>query len=164
MKSTRFAEILRLLAEHQVEAIVVGMLAGVLQGSPLTTADVDIVHRRTPENVKRLLAVLNRVGAVYRHDPRRIAPSESHLLGPGHQLLETTLGDLDCLGAIDDGKTYDDLILLSFPIDLGDGRMIRVLSLEALIEVKARAGRPKDLAAIPVLESTREERDRRGKK
>src|SRR5215471_3548994 len=110
MKSGRFAELLELLAEHDVEAIVVGMLAGVLQGAPLTTGDVDIVHRRTPENVSRLLAVLGKIGAVYRHDPRRIAPGESHLMGPGHQLLESSLGELDCLGTIDGGKTYEDLI------------------------------------------------------
>jgi uridylate kinase len=90
MKSTRFADILRLLAENEVEVVVVGMLAGVLQGAPLTTGDVDVVHRRTPQNVTRLLRVLEQIAAVYRHDPRRLVPTESHLLGPGHQLLETT--------------------------------------------------------------------------
>jgi hypothetical protein len=50
MKSARFADILRLLATEQVEFIVVGMTAGVLAGAPVTTLDVDIVHRRTPEN------------------------------------------------------------------------------------------------------------------
>lgn len=73
MTSGQFAKLLQLLAEHDVEAIVVGMLAGVLQGVPLTTGDVDIVHR--------------------------------HLMGPGHHLLESSLGDLDCLGTIDNGKT-----------------------------------------------------------
>ena len=43
MKSTRFADLLRLLAENEVEVIVVGMLVGVLQGAPLTTGDVDAV-------------------------------------------------------------------------------------------------------------------------
>src|SRR5882672_999614 len=100
MRSGQFAKLLLLLAEHDVEVIVVGMLAGVLQGVPLTTGDVDVVHRRTPENVARLLTVLGKIGAVYRHDPRRLAPGESHLMGPGHQLLESSLGDLDCLGAI----------------------------------------------------------------
>jgi hypothetical protein len=162
MRSGQFAKLLKLLVEHDVEAIVVGMLAGVLQGVPLTTADVDIVHRRTPENVARLLAVLAEIGAVYRHDPRRLAPSESHLMGPGHQLLESSLGDLDCLGAIDDGKTYDDLIHKTVRMSLGNDRTIDVLDLRTLIEVKKRAGRPKDLAAIPVLEATLDELERRG--
>ncbi len=54
----RHDEILRLLASRQVEAIVVGMAAGILRGAPLTTEDVHIVHRRTPDNVARLLGVL----------------------------------------------------------------------------------------------------------
>jgi len=160
MQSARFAEILRRLAENDVEAIVVGLLAGVLQGAPVTTGDVDVVHRRTKENVARLLRVLADVDATYRHDPRGIRPGESHLLGPGHQLLETRFGDLDCLGTIDDGKSYDDLLQQSVLVELGTGLSIRVLELSALIEVKRRAGRAKDLAVLPLLEATRDELER----
>jgi hypothetical protein len=160
MQSARFAEILRRLAENDVEAIVVGLLAGVLQGAPVTTGDVDVVHRRTKENVARLLRVLADIDATYRHDPRRIRPGESHLLGPGHQLLETRFGDLDCLGTIDDGKSYDDLLQQSVLVELGTGLTIRVLELSALIEVKRRAGRAKDLAVLPLLEATRDELER----
>lgn len=154
MARARFAETLRLLAAADVEFIVVGMTAGILQGVPLTTVDLDVLHRRTPENVARLLAVLNRLGAVYRYDPRRIAPTESHLIGPGHQLLETTNGDLDCLGSVDDGKSYDELVASTVPIKLSGDLTIRALDLATLIELKRRAGRPKDLAAIPHLEAT----------
>jgi hypothetical protein len=38
MKSARFGETLRVLARHNVEFIVVGMAAGILQGVPLTTS------------------------------------------------------------------------------------------------------------------------------
>jgi hypothetical protein len=41
-----------------------------------------------------------------------------------------------------------------------DAVEIRVLDLATLIEVKRRAGRPKDLAVLPVLEATLEERNR----
>ena len=58
MPRARFAEILRLLAAHDVEFVVVGMTAGILQGVPVTTFDPDVVHRRSPENVTRLLHVL----------------------------------------------------------------------------------------------------------
>jgi hypothetical protein len=92
MARARFSEILRLLAANEVEFIVVGMTAGVLQGAPVTTIDLDVVHRRNPENVARLLGVLASLDAVYRHDSRRLRPQESHLLGPGHQLLSTTHG------------------------------------------------------------------------
>ncbi len=58
MARARFAEILRRLPENDVEFVVVGMTAGIFHGAPLTTVDVDVVHRRNPENVSRLLRVL----------------------------------------------------------------------------------------------------------
>jgi hypothetical protein len=157
MKRARFAETLRLLARGNVEFIVVGMAAGILQGVPLTTLDIDIVHHRTPENVARLLSVLASIQAVYRDDPRNLSPSASHLMGPGHQLLTTINGDLDCLGAVDGAKTYEDLLTFSKELAVGENASIRVLELSTLIEVKRRAGRPKDLAVIPFLEATLDE-------
>ena len=157
MKRARFAESLRTLVRHEVEFIVVGMAAGVLQGVPLTTLDVDIVHRRSPDNVARLLAALSEIHAIYRNDPRNLSPTASHLLGPGHQLLSTDNGDLDCLGTVDTDKSYEDLLGFTRTLTLGEGATIRVLELATLIEVKRRAGRPKDLAVIPYLEATLDE-------
>ncbi len=54
------------LAAAQAEFVVVGGLAAVAQGAPLTTLDLDIVHRRTPENVARLVALLERLHALPR--------------------------------------------------------------------------------------------------
>lgn len=160
MPRAQFAEILRLLAAEDVEFLVVGMTAGILHGAPVTTVDLDVVHRRTPENVARLLRVLARLDAVYRHDPRRLRPAESHLLSSGHQLLTTALGDLDCLGSIDEGRGYEQLLERTVPMKLLGGLSVRVLSLPALIEAKERSGRPKDLAALPVLRATLDERER----
>jgi hypothetical protein len=161
MPRARFAEILRLLAENEVEFIVVGMAAAILQGVPVTTVDLDLVHRRRRDNVKRLLRVLAQLDATYRHDPRGLRPGESHLAGPGHQLLTTTEGDLDCLGAIDRDRGYEELLDQTVELRLAGGLGIRVLSLTALIEAKERTGRPKDLAALPLLKATLEEMRRR---
>ena len=161
MPRARFAEILRLLAENDVEFIVVGMAAGILHGAPVTTVDLDLVHRRRPENVQRLLRVLSELDATYRHDPRGLRPAESHLVGPGHQLLATRLGDLDCLGTIDQDRGYEELLGQTVEMKLTGGRVVRVLSLPALIEAKERSGRPKDLAVLPVLRATLDEVKRR---
>jgi len=161
MPRARFAEILRLLAAHEVEFVVVGMTAGVLHGAPVTTVDLDVVHRRSRENVERLLRVLAELDAVYRHDPRQLRPRESHLVGPGHQLLTTTYGDLDCLGTIDQDRGYEELLDQTVEMELAGGRTIRVLSLPALIEAKERSGRPKDLAVLPVLRAALDETKRR---
>jgi hypothetical protein len=160
MARARFAEILRLLAAADVEFVVVGMTAAILQGAPVTTLDLDVVHRRTTLNVQRLLRVLDGLDAVARHDPRRLRPGESHLMGPGHQLLTTRLGDLDCLGSIDQDRGYEQLIDLTVQLRLTQDLNIRVLALPALIEAKERSGRPKDLAALPVLRATLDEVNR----
>ena len=161
MESERpqYRQILLRLADEGVEAIVVGMAAAIIQGVPTTTWDLDVVHRRTPENVQRLLRVLHEIQAKARRDPRNLTPNETHLIGPGHILLETKFGDFDCLGAIDGGRRFEDLIPSSIEIDL-EGRLIRVLTLQELLTVKKRAARPKDLAVIPYIESTIDEIER----
>ena len=46
------------LAASGADFLLVGGLAAVAQGAPLTTVDVDVVHRREEGNVDRLLAFL----------------------------------------------------------------------------------------------------------
>jgi hypothetical protein len=152
----QYRKILLRLADEGVEAIVVGMAAAIIQGVPTTTWDLDVVHRRTPENVQRLLHVLENLQATARGDPRKLKPNETHLIGPGHVLLETKFGDFDCLGAIDGGRSYEDLLDSTVLIEL-EGRQIPVLRLEEILAIKRRAARPKDLAAIPYIESTIDE-------
>jgi hypothetical protein len=155
----QYHQILFRLADEGVEFVGVGMVSAILQGVPLTTMDLDIVHRRTPENVARLLRVLADIQAVARGDPRRLRPNETHLLGPGHILLTTRFGDFDCLGAIDEGRSYEDLLPSCIPFEL-EGRTFRFLRLREILAMKKRAGRPKDLASIPLIEATLEEIDR----
>lgn len=161
MGRPRLAEILRLFAESEVEFVVVGMTAGVLQGAPVSTFDLDIVHRRSPDNIQRLLAVLRELEAIYRHDSRGLRPTESHLSSPGHQLLTTKFGDLDCLGTIDGDRDYEGLLPHSVELELEGGSRVRVLDLAELLAVKERSGRPKDLAVLPVLRATIDELSRR---
>ena len=153
MARVDFSEILRVLHRYDVEYVTVGGLAAVFNGAPVVTFDVDILHRPTAENVARLLAAIRELEAVYRNDPRRIAPSESHLLGPGHQLLQTKYGDLDVLGTIDDTVVYEDVLGHTIEVEIEEFRVL-VLDLERLILAKEFAGRPKDLATLPVLRAT----------
>jgi hypothetical protein len=156
----KYHEILLRLVDAGVETIVVGMAAAVLQGVPLTTWDLDVVHRRTLENVEKLLRVLRELEAVARHDPRGLRPDATHLMGPGHVLMKTRFGDFDCLGAIDGGRSFEDLANACVLVDF-EGRPLRILSLRELLGIKTRAGRPKDLAAIPYIQSTIDEAERK---
>jgi predicted nucleotidyltransferase len=145
--------LLTALAASGVEFVLVGGLAAVAQGAPITTFDVDIVHERTPNNIDRLLAFLARFNARYRGRPGSdpLPPSRTALEGPGHSLFMTDLGPLDVLGAIEDGLSFEDLIRDSVSIDL-DGHAVRVLSLPAIVRIKRRSNHPKDQQALPVLE------------
>ncbi|MGB5268484.1 MAG: hypothetical protein WBN30_17960, partial [Polyangiales bacterium] len=104
-------ELLRRLSKAGVEFIVVGGAAAVLHGAPITTEDLDIVHRRTPDNVARLKALLDDLRAHVRElANRRLPVSKSALAGEGHVLVTTALGPLDCLGTIVEGRGFEELL------------------------------------------------------
>jgi predicted nucleotidyltransferase len=156
-----FAQILRVLAAHKVDFIVVGGVCAVLHGAPIATFDLDIVHSRTPDNLGRLLPALAELKAHYRGQPDRyIKPDDSHVSSPGHQLLMTSAGPLDLLGAVSHGLGFAELLAHSSWIDLGAGLEVQLLSLEKLIELKEAAGREKDTAVLSVLKRTLEEGNR----
>lgn len=158
MLGPNLLELLNQLLEAEVEFIVVGGAAAVLQGAPLTTRDLDVVYRQTEANVARLMGVLSANSARIR-DPagRHLLPSLNLLLKGKQILMVTDAGPFDCLGQLHDGRKYDDLLERSDEFD--DGRLsILVLDLETLIETKVEANRPKDRMAVPILLAVLKER------
>ncbi|MDH3622450.1 MAG: nucleotidyltransferase [Myxococcales bacterium] len=150
-RDTDVGELLRQLSDAGVEFIVVGGAAAVLHGAPITTEDLDIVHRRSPENVARLETLLDELGAHVREVAnRRLPPQESALLGEGHVLLSTRLGPLDCLGTLIDGRGFEELVSHSESIK-DEGVEFLVVDLPTLIELKTKTGRAKDRLMLPVL-------------
>ena len=151
-----------MLAAHDAEFILVGGVAAVLQGAPISTFDLDVVHSRSTTSLDRLLAALETLEARYR-DPagRRRAPDKALLASDGHHLLMTRAGPLDVLGTIGQGSSYEDLLAHTIPMETDPGVRVRVLDLETLIETKQAAGRDKDLAVLAVLRRTLEERKKR---
>ena len=150
----QYRTILRKLADHGVDFIVVGGVAAVVAGAPVNTFDVDVVHSREAANIARALNALADLGAHYRLHPKRLMPNESHLASPGHQLLMTEFGALDLLGTVGKGLTYADLLPNSSMREISAGLFVRVLNLETLILLKEEAGRDKDLAVLPTLRAT----------
>ena len=77
-----FEAALRIFVSADVEFILVGGVSAVVQGVPVNTFDIDLVHARNPLNIDRLLKILNEIDAVFRAQPyRRLKPNESHLWG-----------------------------------------------------------------------------------
>jgi hypothetical protein len=142
MVERRLTALLLALHDAGVEFIVVGGLAAVINGSPVNTYDVDVVHRRTSENVDRILPVLDALDAVY---------SVQLLLSPGHSNLITKYGPLDLLGAIGHDLGYEELLPKSTEVLIAEGVSARILNLETLIELKEQLNGEKDRAMLPIL-------------
>ena len=161
-EKTDFLFLLRTLAEHDVDFIVVGGVCAVLHGAPVSTFDLDVVHSRTPENIDRLLKALEKLDAYFRgQGTRRIKPNKLHLSSPGHQLLATVGGPLDLLGTIGKGRGYEELLHQTVEFQVGGNVKIRLLRLETLLEIKMETARDKDIAALPVIRRTIEEKNRK---
>lgn len=77
-----FDEALELLTRHGVELIVVGGIAAILQGSPLTTQDVDIPYRTGQANLRRLAEALNEMDASYADRGGRTIRPDSTVSSP----------------------------------------------------------------------------------
>src|SRR6185436_6172559 len=123
------------LHDHGVEFIVVGGVAAVLEGAPISTFDLDIVPRWSPENLDRLAGALEAVDARYRG--RDIRPTRDRLESLGHHLLETRLGALDVLGTVSPSRAFEDLEVSTVEYEV-EGRRYRVLDLATQIDVKRR--------------------------
>jgi len=146
---------LRSLCERDIQFVLVGGLAAVLNGAPVDTYDVDVVHSREPANIERLLSFLQEIDAVFRIQPeRRLRLTASHLAGGGHLNLITSLGPIDLLGTIGPGLSFSDLLPLSHEMAISEGMRIRVLNLETLISIKEQLASEKDLAILPILRQT----------
>jgi hypothetical protein len=152
MATQSFRRILELLDEHGVEYIVVGGVAAVLRGAPITTFDIDTLVRLDPANAERLIAALQALDARYREHPGQIEPTVEDVLAGGHLLLMTNCGPLDVLGHIANGKRYEDMMDKA-PVLFVGVLGVRVLGIEALLAEKLALGRAKDRAVAELLEA-----------
>lgn len=157
-------ELLRELFEAGVQFLIVGGVAAVLHGAPITTQDLDIVPERSEGNLLRLLEMLQRLEANVREPgDRRIEPTIDHLRAGGQLLLLTRYGPLDVRGRLHDGRSFVDLEPESETIS--DGRQdLRVLDLKNLIAIKSSTGRARDRLTVPYLLALWKERDTGGAK
>jgi hypothetical protein len=157
---TDFKGLLLRLKGEQVEFIVVGGAAGVALGSPRVTFDLDILYRRSGENLDRLVAAVQPLDPYPRGAPPKLPFKwDRRTLDFGLNFtLRTSIGFIDLLGEIA-GGTYEALLPHSAELPVF-GVQCRCLDLESLIRTKRAAGRPKDFEAIAELELLKEQRDR----
>lgn len=155
---TGLARLLAVLHDAGVEFIVVGGVAATAHGSARVTQDLDISYARNDANLERIVAVLRPLDPYLRGAPPGL-PFEwsvATLRAGLNFTLTTKAGDLDLLGEIIGGGTYEDLLPHTITAVVFK-RDTRILDLPWLIRVKRAAGRPRDLEVIAELEALREE-------
>jgi predicted nucleotidyltransferase len=151
-----FAEqVIVALAKANVEFVVVGGISAVMHGSPIVTRDVDLCYRRVDANLVRLADALKPFQPRLRDLPEglpNVFDVHSLRLGSNFTLVVDDQF-LDLLGEMSAIGGYDAIVGRTTEMDVA-GHPVKVLSLEDLIRTKRAAGRPKDLAVLPMLEAT----------
>jgi hypothetical protein len=135
-------DLVRALRSVGLEAVIVGATGAYLQGAPVMTRDIDLLVRDTPKN----RAKIDRIGEVLGTG-RPVELSELskvlRLVGarvPIDFLFDTMAGDL----------SFASVRSRSVTKTIGS-ETVTIASLEDIIRSKEVAGRPKDLAMLPIL-------------
>ena len=138
-------EVLAGLRDCAIEAIVVGSVAALLQGAPITTEDVDVLVRDTPKNREKVGRLCAALGAA---KPAQASPLSSTVTLVGLPVSVDLLFD-----RIPPGLSFETLRSRCARVPVG-WRVALVASLPDVIASKEATGRPKDLAQLPILRET----------
>jgi predicted nucleotidyltransferase len=150
-----FDELLRRLAEADVEFVVVGGLAVNAWGVVRGTKDVDVVVAPAIENLKRVAEVAVACGGHVQQGGASLgsAVSIASSLASGEQIaIETDLGRLDVVQGLAGVPSYADLHSRATDAEIL-GVAVAVCSLEDLKKMKRAAGRTRDLADLEDLDA-----------
>jgi predicted nucleotidyltransferase len=150
-----FDELLRRLAEADVEFVVVGGLAVNAWGVVRGTKDVDVVVAPDIENLKRIAEVAVASGGHVQQGEALLGSTISiaSALASGEQVaIETDLGRLDVVQGLDGVPTYADLRSRASEAEIL-GVTVAVCSIQDLKAMKQAAGRTRDLADLEDLDA-----------
>jgi predicted nucleotidyltransferase len=146
--------ILRVLAEHGVEFVVVGGIAVQTHGYVRPTRDLDIIPRPDLVNLSRLGEALAELDSRLYRTQRPLDMTDPQILKRAALVpLVTTYGRLDIMNIESTaGKLgrYSDLRERAIDVDLGTLR-VAVMGLDDLIRMKKATGREQDRIDIGAL-------------
>lgn len=162
-----FDRIFEELEKESVRYLVVGGVAVVLHGHPRFTANLDLILDLESSNVRAALKALKRLGYQPRapvpfdefSDPiRRKAWVEEKSLSV-FALWSPELPATEVDLFVEEPLPFEEAFRRAIRANLS-GLQVRVASLEDLVSLKRRAGRPKDLEDIVALQALAKERRR----
>jgi predicted nucleotidyltransferase len=143
--------ILRALAKHGVDYVLIGGLAVQAHGHVRTTNDADLIPAPEPANLERLAATLREL------DAKVLNPGEGETAVDAKMLPRATIwqfttrdGGIDVMHEVPGGLPFAELRERALVVRLGDID-VRVVDLDDLIRMKLARGRPVDLADVAAL-------------
>ena len=136
----------RLLAKHQLDVVLIGNAAAALQGSPVTTIDLDFMFRKTPRNMSKLRALADDLGAM-------ILRPYYPMSGLYRVVRDSDGMQLDFMAKVDGVRSYESLRARATVTPFA-AHELHVAALEDIIRSKAAADRPQDRAVLPLLRKT----------
>lgn len=155
---------LRLLAEHEVDFVIIGGFALSAHGVVRGTKDVDIVPDPLPDNVRRLAGALRALNAQvmlaedFDASELGIAPDEDGLALGGNWVLHTDLGRLDVMQDVPGIRGYSVLRRSAVEREVPGAGLFWFAGLDDLIAMKVAAGRPQDEVDVTSLQRARTHR------
>jgi predicted nucleotidyltransferase len=156
-----FEAMLRELIERGIRFVVVGGVAATVQGSARFTNDLDICYATDPENLERLVALLQDWKAYLRGvEPGLpfVLDTRTFAITP-LLTLTTTQGDFDVLDNVPGIGGYEEVVARSEEAMIGEV-CFRTLTLDALIDAKRATRRKKDVEHLIELEAIQALRSR----
>jgi predicted nucleotidyltransferase len=156
--SLRLRELLARLVEADVRFVLVGGLAVNAWGYLRATRDVDFVPDPSAENLGKLDVLLRGLGGKVDIGGKFLdANSISTFLRAGDRtLVATKLGQVDVLQGLPQVPSFAVLDEKAEEVDL-DGFVVRVCSLEHLLEMKRASDRNRDRDDLKALEASQED-------
>ena len=156
-------ELLARLAEADVRFVLVGGLAVNAWGYLRATRDVDVVPDPSQANLSRLDVLLKELGGRVDVGGRLLdANSISTFLRTGDRtLVATDLGHVDVLQGLPQVPSFATLDAAATEVEIG-GLIVRVCSLEHLLEMKRASERPRDRDDLDALEAAQADDEERG--
>ena len=150
------SRLLHRLVRADVDFVVIGGVAVVVQGSPRFTKDLDITYATDKENLERLGALLVRLDARLREveEDLPFAPDARTLHGARMLTLTTSDGELDLLADPPGSPSYASLKRKATRVEL-DGDTVLIAAIDDLIAMKTATGRPQDLVDLESLKVAR---------
>jgi hypothetical protein len=150
------ARLLARLVEADVDFVVIGGVAVIVQGAQRFTKDLDICYATDPANLGRLGGLLMELGAQLRGIDEDVpfAPDAAALKEVEMLTLTTREGDIDLLSDPPGSPGYAALKRNASRIDV-DGNIVLVASIDDLIAMKSATRRPQDIVDLESLEIIR---------